>query len=177
MRLANSKRKVYRILHVRNVRNLPLGPLPPKSVRPLFQRQIRPRRGGFPRPVPNRRIGGRRGHRPATLMGDNVASLPPFSNQRARCPACGGRFEIRVHFDVAVDAAAGPLRADPRATGPARRGRRREGAPGALSFASTAKGMWRFSLRSRPGPTASLRLPTSSSFRSDEPTPQRVGSS
>jgi len=28
----------------------------------------------------------------------DVAMLPPFSNQRG-CPWCGGRYEIRVHFD------------------------------------------------------------------------------
>ena len=29
----------------------------------------------------------------------NAATLPPFSNHRAVCAACGRRFEIRVHFD------------------------------------------------------------------------------
>src|SRR5712691_7313104 len=28
----------------------------------------------------------------------DVATLPPFSNQRG-CPRCGARYEIRVHFD------------------------------------------------------------------------------
>lgn len=28
----------------------------------------------------------------------NVATLPPFSQQRG-CPRCGARYEIRVHFD------------------------------------------------------------------------------
>jgi hypothetical protein len=27
------------------------------------------------------------------------ADLPPFSNQSGRCPRCGGRGPIRVHFD------------------------------------------------------------------------------
>ena len=29
----------------------------------------------------------------------HVSQLPPFSNHRARCPQCGARYEIRVHFD------------------------------------------------------------------------------
>lgn|GEM_PF-5620658 len=29
----------------------------------------------------------------------DVATLPPFSNQRAVCSKCGGRREIRVHYD------------------------------------------------------------------------------
>jgi hypothetical protein len=29
----------------------------------------------------------------------HVSTLPPFSNMHARCPRCGGRREIRVHFD------------------------------------------------------------------------------
>ncbi len=29
----------------------------------------------------------------------HVSTLPPFSNERARCPRCGSRREIRVHFD------------------------------------------------------------------------------
>jgi hypothetical protein len=29
----------------------------------------------------------------------DAAMLPPFSNMRARCSACGARYEIRVHFD------------------------------------------------------------------------------
>jgi len=29
----------------------------------------------------------------------DAADLPPFSNQRARCPRCGGGTPIRVHFD------------------------------------------------------------------------------
>jgi len=28
----------------------------------------------------------------------DVSTLPP-SNMRARCPRCGARYEIRVHFD------------------------------------------------------------------------------
>jgi hypothetical protein len=37
----------------------------------------------------------------------HVSTLPSFTNQRARCPECGARYPIRVHFDrgcrMAVD--------------------------------------------------------------------------
>lgn len=33
------------------------------------------------------------------LSAVDVETLPPFSNQRARCSRCGSRAEIRVHFD------------------------------------------------------------------------------
>ena len=37
----------------------------------------------------------------------HVSTLPPFSNDRARCNRCGARYRIRVHFDRGCWAAVG----------------------------------------------------------------------
>jgi hypothetical protein len=37
----------------------------------------------------------------------DVATLPPFTNMRARCPECGARSAIRVHFDRGCPMAVG----------------------------------------------------------------------
>jgi hypothetical protein len=48
-----------------------------------------------------RRCGGRapRVDRHMEIEPVDVSTLPPFSNMRARCAACGAGREIRVHFD------------------------------------------------------------------------------
>lgn len=38
----------------------------------------------------------------------DAASLPPFSNMRARCSRCGAGYEIRVNYDKDCAAVNGP---------------------------------------------------------------------
>jgi hypothetical protein len=37
----------------------------------------------------------------------DVSTLLPFTNMRARCPECGARYPIRVHFDRGCRLATG----------------------------------------------------------------------
>jgi hypothetical protein len=37
----------------------------------------------------------------------DVATLPPFTNMRARCPECGAGAPVRVHFDRGCHRAVG----------------------------------------------------------------------